>query len=108
MANDNALDFIDKAVSKWVGLVVLNGGEGSGGRVYEAALSLKAVVKDRAYLLIAERVDIAAAVGASGVVLSDQGGFFAAAFFLLKFAYLRLLDYSSKSGFISFEKLIRV
>ncbi|TYH57341.1 hypothetical protein ES332_D08G082700v1 [Gossypium tomentosum] len=73
LADDNALDIIDKAVSKWVGLVVLNGGEGSGGRVYEAARSLKAVVKDRAYLLIAERVDIAAAVGASGVVLSDQG-----------------------------------
>ncbi|XVF32586.1 hypothetical protein REPUB_Repub17cG0094900 [Reevesia pubescens] len=73
LADDNALDFIDKAVSKWVGLVVLNGGEGSGGRVYEAARSLKAVVKDRAYFLITERVDIAAAVGASGVVLSDQG-----------------------------------
>ncbi|XP_022758214.1 probable transmembrane GTPase FZO-like, chloroplastic isoform X2 [Durio zibethinus] len=73
LADDNALGFIDKAVSKWIGLVVLNGGEGSGGRVYEAARSLKAVVKDRAYLLITERVDIAAAVGASGVVLSDQG-----------------------------------
>ncbi|KAK8630710.1 hypothetical protein V6N13_079491 [Hibiscus sabdariffa] len=73
LGDDNALDFIDKAVSKWVGLVVLNGGEGSGGTVYEAARSLKAVVKDRAYLLITERVDIAAAVGASGVVLSDQG-----------------------------------
>lgn len=73
MADGNALDFIDKAVSKWVGLVVLNGGEGSGGRVYEAARSLKAVVKDRAYFLITERVDIAAAVRASGVVLSDQG-----------------------------------
>ncbi|XVE73144.1 hypothetical protein DITRI_Ditri11bG0093900 [Diplodiscus trichospermus] len=73
LADDNALDLIDKAVSKWVGLVVLDGGEGSGGRIYEAARSLKAVVKDRAYFLIAERVDIAAAVGASGVVLSDQG-----------------------------------
>ncbi|KAK6260094.1 hypothetical protein SCA6_014568 [Theobroma cacao] len=73
LADGNALDFIDKAVSKWVGLVVLNGGEGSGGRVYEAARSLKAVVKDRAYFLITERVDIAAAVRASGVVLSDQG-----------------------------------
>ncbi|GMI73825.1 FZO-like [Hibiscus trionum] len=73
LGDDNALAFIDKAVSKWVGLVVLNGGEGSGGTVYEAARSLKAVVKDRAYLLISERVDIAAAVGASGVVLSDQG-----------------------------------
>ncbi|KAK8485751.1 hypothetical protein V6N11_037022 [Hibiscus sabdariffa] len=73
LGDGNALDFIDKAVSKWVGLVVLNGGEGSGGTVYEAARSLKAIVKDRAYLLITERVDIAAAVGASGVVLSDQG-----------------------------------
>ncbi|OMP05077.1 Thiamine phosphate synthase [Corchorus olitorius] len=73
LADANALDFIDKAVSKWVGLVVLNGGEGSGGRIYEAARSLKAVIKDRAYFLITERVDIAAAVGASGVVLSDQG-----------------------------------
>ena len=81
MADDNALDLIDKAVSKWVGQV-LNGGEGSGGRVYEAARSLKAVVKDRAYFLITERVDIAAAVGASGVVLSDQGWFFVFSFCL--------------------------
>ncbi|XWS31587.1 hypothetical protein CRYUN_Cryun23aG0089000 [Craigia yunnanensis] len=73
LADDNALDLIDKAVSKWVGLVVLNGGKASGGRVYEAARSLTTVVKDRAYFLITERVDIAAAVGASGVVLSDQG-----------------------------------
>lgn len=73
MTDVNAVDLIDKAVSKWVGLVVLSGGEGSGGRVYEAARLLKAAVKDRAYFLITERVDIAAAVSASGVVLSDQG-----------------------------------
>ncbi|XVF72416.1 hypothetical protein PTKIN_Ptkin12aG0119600 [Pterospermum kingtungense] len=73
LADDSPLDLLDKAVSKWVGLVVLSGGEGSGGKVYEAALLLKAAVKDRAYFLITERVDIAAAVGASGVVLSDQG-----------------------------------
>jgi thiamine monophosphate synthase len=34
---------------------------------------VKSVVRDRAYLLIRERVDIAAAVNARGVVLSDQG-----------------------------------
>ncbi|KAE8721395.1 mitochondrial Rho GTPase 1-like [Hibiscus syriacus] len=73
LSDVNALAFIDKAISKWVGLVVLNGGEGSGGAVYEAAHSLKAVLKDRAYLLISEHADIAAAVGASCVVLSDQG-----------------------------------
>lgn len=73
MLGGDALDLIDNAVSKYVGLVVLNGNDGSGGRIYEAARLLKSVIKDRAYLLIAERVDIAAAVGASGVLLSDQG-----------------------------------
>lgn len=71
---DDALDWVDKAVSKWVGIVVLNGGDGGSGKsLYEAACLLKSVVRDRAYLLIGERVDIAAAVNASGVVLSDQG-----------------------------------
>lgn len=70
----NVLDLIDKAVAKSVGIVVLNSAQGgSGGKLYEAACLLKSVVKDRAYFLIAERVDIAAAVNASGVVLSDQG-----------------------------------
>ncbi|XP_031744115.1 probable transmembrane GTPase FZO-like, chloroplastic isoform X2 [Cucumis sativus] len=73
LAGDDALDLVDRAVSKWVGIVVLNSGEGGGGKLYEAACKLKSLVGDRAYLLIAERVDIATAVGASGVVLSDQG-----------------------------------
>ncbi|KAK6164699.1 hypothetical protein DH2020_001563 [Rehmannia glutinosa] len=67
------LDVIDDAVSGRVGIVVLTGGEGSGKKLYEAACLLKSVIKDRAYLLIDERVDIAAAVDASGVLLSDQG-----------------------------------
>lgn len=76
LADDDALELIDKAVSKWVGIVVLNGGDASGGKVYEAACKLKSVVRNRAYLLVSERVDIAAAANASGVVLSDQGSFF--------------------------------
>ncbi|KAL5561669.1 hypothetical protein UlMin_031416 [Ulmus minor] len=73
LVRDDGLVLIDKAVSKWVGIVVLNGGEASGGKLYEAACKLKSLVGDRAYLLVAERVDIAAAANASGVVLSDQG-----------------------------------
>ncbi|CAL2280867.1 unnamed protein product [Prunus armeniaca] len=73
LVGEDALDLIDKAVSKWVGILVLNGREASGGRLYEAACKLKSVVRDRAYLLISERVDIAAAANASGVLLSDQG-----------------------------------
>ncbi|KAM7253750.1 hypothetical protein ACFE04_031432 [Oxalis oulophora] len=74
-----AMDTIDQAVAaKWIGIVVLNAGDkdnqsSGGGRIYESACLLKSVIKDRAYLLIVERVDIAAAVAASGVVLSDQG-----------------------------------
>ncbi|XP_043812680.1 probable transmembrane GTPase FZO-like, chloroplastic isoform X2 [Manihot esculenta] len=73
LSGGDALDLIDKVVSKWVGIVVLNGGDGTGKTLYEAACLLKSVVRDRAYLLIGERVDIAAAVNANGVVLSDQG-----------------------------------
>ncbi|KAK4731936.1 hypothetical protein R3W88_024924 [Solanum pinnatisectum] len=63
---------IDQAISGRVDVVVLSGGGASGGKLYEAACLLKSVIKGRAYLLIDGRVDIAAAVNASGVLLSDQ------------------------------------
>ncbi|XP_006851107.2 probable transmembrane GTPase FZO-like, chloroplastic isoform X1 [Amborella trichopoda] len=69
----DALRFTDAAVSEMVSMVVLNGGDESAGRIYEAALALKRVLRGSSYLLISERVDIASAVGANGVVLSDQG-----------------------------------
>lgn len=74
--DDSTTDAVSTAVSQGVGIVVLESSKGddeSGGRLYEAACVLKSVVGDRAYLLISERVDIATAVGASGVLLSDQG-----------------------------------
>ncbi|KAL0697249.1 hypothetical protein Bca4012_053371 [Brassica carinata] len=69
---DETLDLVDRALAKSVQIVVLDGGV-TAGKLYEAACLLKSLVKGRAYLLISERVDIAAAVGASGVALSDQG-----------------------------------
>ncbi|KAG8389354.1 hypothetical protein BUALT_Bualt02G0220600 [Buddleja alternifolia] len=69
----SVLDVIDNAVSDRVGIVVLSEDGGGGKKLYEAACLLKSLIKDRAYLLIDERVDIAAAVNASGVLLSDQG-----------------------------------
>lgn len=66
-------DEVAAAVARGVGIVVLEAGKEGGGRAYEAAVALRAVVGDRAYLLIAERVDVASAVGASGVVLADDG-----------------------------------
>ncbi|XP_020583547.1 probable transmembrane GTPase FZO-like, chloroplastic [Phalaenopsis equestris] len=70
---DDAGAALGEAISMGVGIVVLDVGEQSGGRLYEAACLLKSALGDRAYLLISERVDVAAAVGAGGVVLSDQG-----------------------------------
>ncbi|KAF8086674.1 hypothetical protein N665_0615s0022 [Sinapis alba] len=69
---DETLDLVDRALAKLVQIVVLDGGV-TAGKLYEAACLLKSLVKGRAYLLISERVDIAAAVGASGVALSDEG-----------------------------------
>lgn len=69
---DETLDLVDRALAKSIQIVVLDGGV-TAGKLYEAACLLKSLVKGRAYLLIAERVDIATAVGASGVALSDDG-----------------------------------
>lgn len=41
--------------------------------LYEAAVKLKEVLRGRAALLLTDRADIATAVAAEGVVLSDQG-----------------------------------
>ncbi|KAK8918308.1 hypothetical protein KSP39_PZI021206 [Platanthera zijinensis] len=73
LRRDDAGVALGEALSRGVAIVVLDIGEQSGGQAYEAACLLKSLVGDRAYLLIAERVDVAAAAGASGVVLSDQG-----------------------------------
>ena len=73
LGDKSVLDLVDSAIAKRVRIVVVSGGDGGGGKLYEAACLLKSVIRNRAYLLVAERVDIAAAVNASGVVLSDQG-----------------------------------
>ncbi|KAF3648524.1 hypothetical protein FXO37_19394 [Capsicum annuum] len=73
LRDEKVVDEIDQAISGRVDIVVLSGSGASGGKLYEAACLLKSVIKGRAYLLIDERVDVAAAVSASGVLLSDQG-----------------------------------
>ncbi|MCE0481808.1 hypothetical protein HAX54_039880 [Datura stramonium] len=72
LRDEAVVNEIDQAISGRVDVVVLSGDGASGGKLYEAARLLKSVIKGRAYLLIDERVDIAAAVSASGVLLSDQ------------------------------------
>ncbi|XP_019225511.1 PREDICTED: probable transmembrane GTPase FZO-like, chloroplastic isoform X2 [Nicotiana attenuata] len=72
LEDETVINEIDRAVSGRVDIVVLSGGGASGGKLYEAACLLKSVIKGRAYLLIDGRVDIAAAISANGVLLSDQ------------------------------------
>ncbi|KAI5059498.1 hypothetical protein GOP47_0025817 [Adiantum capillus-veneris] len=74
------LDKLDSAVAAGFTMVVLESGGSTGGddsssgaRLYEAACLLKAMLRGRAELLIADRVDITAAAGAGGVLLSDDG-----------------------------------
>eukprot|EP00271_Cylindrocystis_brebissonii_P003813 TRINITY_DN15057_c0_g1_i1.p1 TRINITY_DN15057_c0_g1~~TRINITY_DN15057_c0_g1_i1.p1 ORF type:complete len:1020 (+),score=205.09 TRINITY_DN15057_c0_g1_i1:210-3269(+) len=68
---------LDSAVAGGATLVLLrNAGNGEGqgaGQLFEVACSLKALLRGRAQLLVADRADIAAAAGADGVLLSDQG-----------------------------------
>ncbi|KAL2649181.1 hypothetical protein R1flu_017309 [Riccia fluitans] len=69
------LEVLSSVVAEGLTMVVLESGvDGEGGaRLYEAACLLKSVLRGRAALLVAERVDIAAAAGVDGVVLSDEG-----------------------------------
>jgi hypothetical protein len=52
---------VASAVARGVWFVVLEAGDEGGCRAYEAARALNGAVGDRAYLLIAERVDVASA-----------------------------------------------
>ncbi|CAI5976453.1 unnamed protein product [Closterium sp. NIES-65] len=66
---------VDAAVAGGATMVVV-GEEGAGGagmELFEAACAVKEVVRGRVPLLVAERADIAAAAGADGVLLSDNG-----------------------------------
>lgn len=105
------MDLVDEAVSGPVGIVVLSGGEGTGKSLYEAARVVKSVVRDRAYFLIAERVDIASAVDASGVLLSDEGGLLFLNFgilFLVNFTALICLSTEAFCHFLAdlFSKIV--
>lgn len=72
------LEEVSAAVAGGVTMIILEaGGDGrfGGAKLYDAGCMLKTLLRGRAELLIAERVDIAAASGADGVLLSDEGLF---------------------------------
>ncbi|KAJ7553323.1 hypothetical protein O6H91_06G093200 [Diphasiastrum complanatum] len=70
------VEMVSAAVTGGITVVALEAGPGSGltdSQLYFAACVLKEALRGRAKLMVVERADIAAAVGADGVLLSDQG-----------------------------------
>ncbi|XAR57555.1 Ubiquitinyl hydrolase 1 [Bertholletia excelsa] len=54
LEDGSVLDVVDDAVSWCVGIVVLTDGVGGGGKLYKAACKVKSIIRERAYLVIAE------------------------------------------------------
>lgn len=68
------LESVDRAIAAGATAVVLaESAAGGAAALYEAALKLKSLLAGRAALLLVDRTDIASAVGAEGVVLTDAG-----------------------------------
>lgn len=62
---------VSAAVAGGVDMVQLRDKELPGGILFEQAMALREVVRDRALLLVNERADVAAAIGAGGVQLGE-------------------------------------
>lgn len=67
------MESLDAAVSNGITTVVLSEEGAGAAAMYEAAVKVKDALRGRADLLLEDRTDIAAAVEAEGVVLTDQG-----------------------------------
>lgn len=67
------LDSINAAITAGATAVVLGDSQAGAAALYEAAVRLKELLRDRAALLLVDRTDIATAVSAEGVVLSESG-----------------------------------
>lgn len=55
------------------GVLLSEGSGGGASALYEAAVKLKSLVSGRAVLLVVDRVDIAQAAEADGVMLTESG-----------------------------------
>jgi hypothetical protein len=74
LAEAEFVETISRAVGAGATGVVLAEGAGGGSTtLYEAAVKLRAMLRSRAALLVMDRVDIAQAAEADGVLLTEQG-----------------------------------
>lgn len=73
VSNTERGEEVGRAVSAGVTGVILSDASGDGGQLYEAAVRLKGLLRGRAPLLLLDRIDIAQAADADGVLLTDRG-----------------------------------
>lgn len=106
---NTVLEEINTAVTGGATMIILEaGGDGGFGsaKLYDAGCMLKTMLRGRAELLVAERVDIAAASGADGVLLSDEGAFPSSSEFVVSSFCLECALFGLVEGYdFSFQKL---
>ncbi|KAG2422345.1 hypothetical protein HXX76_016105 [Chlamydomonas incerta] len=73
LADGAALDTLGQALQGGCNMVVLWDSNANAAAMYDAALRVQEALRARAPLLLVDRTDIALAIGAQGVLLSDQG-----------------------------------
>lgn len=73
LADGAALDTLSQALQGGCNMVVLWDSNANAAAMYDAALRVQEALRARAPLLLVDRTDIALAIGAQGVLLTDQG-----------------------------------
>ncbi len=72
--NPAVLEALGQALKGGCNMVVLGDSTGNAATMYDAALKVQEALRGRAALLLVDRTDIALAIGATGVLLTSQGG----------------------------------
>ncbi|KAG2490542.1 hypothetical protein HYH03_010936 [Edaphochlamys debaryana] len=73
LADPGTIDAIGQALQGGCNMVVLSDSASNAAAMYDAALRVQEVIRGRAQLLLVDRTDIALAISAQGVLLTDQG-----------------------------------
>ncbi|GLI66055.1 hypothetical protein VaNZ11_009770 [Volvox africanus] len=73
LSDANVADIISQALQGGCNMVVLWDSNSNAAAMYDAALRIQELLRGRAPLLLVDRTDVALAVGAQGVLLTNQG-----------------------------------
>ncbi len=74
LADPELISLVGQALQGGCNMVVLRDSTSNAAAMYDAALRVQEVLRGRAALVLVDRTDIALAINAQGVLLTDQGG----------------------------------